>query len=157
MRYLYLYNSPGYTKSVNYLPHSLSHPFCSRASDLKYWENIHLPQHVTCHVSCVTCHVSCVTCHASCVACHVSCVNFVINLVELVEGLLSTRPTPSSFENITHASYGEGGLLFSSDGPVKLIHGHWLHSSSKMHHTLAQYRFEGIFGFVCARFSKKYL
>ena len=26
-----------------------------------------------------------------------------------------------------------------------------------MHHILAQYRFEGIFGFVCAGFPKKYL
>ena len=52
---------------------------------------------------------------------------------------------------------GKGELLFSSVGPVKLIHGHWLRSLSKMHHILSQYRFEGIFGFVCAKFSKNYL
>ena len=51
----------------------------------------------------------------------------------------------------------KGELLFSSVGPVKLIHGHWLRSSIKMHHILAQYTFEGIFGFVCVGFSKKYL
>ena len=51
----------------------------------------------------------------------------------------------------------KGELLFSSVGPVKLIHGHWLHSTTKMHHILAQYMFGGIFGFVCAGFSKKYL
>ena len=49
----------------------------------------------------------------------------------------------------------KGELVFSSVGPVKLIHGHRL--SGKMNHILAQYRLEGIFGFVCARFSKKYL
>ena len=51
----------------------------------------------------------------------------------------------------------KGELLFSSVGPVKLIHGHWLRSSSTMIHILAQYRFEGMFGFVCGGFSKKYL
>ena len=40
---------------------------------------------------------------------------------------------------------------------VKLIHAHWLHCSCKMHHILAQYRCEGIFWFVCARFTKKVL
>ena len=51
----------------------------------------------------------------------------------------------------------KGELLFSSVGPVKLIHGHWLCSSSKIQHILAQYRFEYLFGFVYAGFSKKYL
>ena len=46
-------------------------------------------------------------------------------------------------------------LLFSSVGPLKLIHGHWLRSSSKMHYILAQYRFEGIFGFACVGFFQK--
>ena len=50
----------------------------------------------------------------------------------------------------------KGELLFSSVGSAKLIHVHWLCSSSKMHHILAQYMFEGIFGFVCGGFSKKY-
>ena len=46
----------------------------------------------------------------------------------------------------------KGELLFSSVEQVKLIHGHWLCPSSKMHHLLAQQRFEGIFGFVCDGF-----
>ena len=49
----------------------------------------------------------------------------------------------------------KGELLFSSVGPVKFFHGHQLCSSYKMHHMLAHYKFEGIFGFVCAGFSKK--
>ena len=32
-----------------------------RAVELKFWENVHPPPCVTCHVSHVTCHVSCVT------------------------------------------------------------------------------------------------
>ena len=49
-----------------------------------------------CHnVSCVTCHVSHVTCHVS----HVMCHFFWTKWWSLsVEGLLSTGPTPSSFE-----------------------------------------------------------
>ena len=47
-----------------------------RARELKFWENVHPPQHVTCHVSRVTCHVSRVTCHMSRVTCHVSHVTF---------------------------------------------------------------------------------
>ena len=34
--------------------------------ELKFWENVHHPQHVTCHVSCVSCHISRVTSHMSC-------------------------------------------------------------------------------------------
>ena len=34
-----------------------------RARELKFWENVHLPTSVTCHVSGVMCHVSGVTCH----------------------------------------------------------------------------------------------
>ena len=49
----------------------------------------------------------------------------------------------------------KGELLFNSVEQVKLIHVHWLCPSSKMHHFLAQQRFDGIFGFVCARFPKK--
>ena len=44
----------------------------TRARELKLWENVHPPQHVTCHVSCVTCHMSRVTCHVSHVMCHMS-------------------------------------------------------------------------------------
>ena len=52
------------------------------------------PQKKTCHVSCVTCHVSCVLCHMS----HVTCIFFSLTKwwSLLVEGLLSTGPTPSS-------------------------------------------------------------
>ena len=59
--------------------------------------------------------------------------------------------------SILHLDGPKGKLLFTSVGPVKLIHGHWLCSSSKMHFILAQYRFEGIFGFVFADFSKQHL
>ena len=44
------------------------------ARKLKFLENVHPPQHVTCNVSRVTCQVSCVTCHVSHVMCHMSCV-----------------------------------------------------------------------------------
>ena len=67
-----------------------------------------------CHVSHVTCHVSSVTCHLSPVTCHLSHVNkndftfFLFKKItfrknwtkqwsQLVQGLLSTEPTPSSF------------------------------------------------------------
>ena len=58
--------------------------------------------HVTCHVSHVTCHMSRVTCHMSCVTCHMS--PFFLLLFPTkwwslsVEGMLSTGPTPSSFD-----------------------------------------------------------
>ena len=41
---------------------------------LKFWENVHLPLCVTCHVSHVMCHMSCFTCHVSHVTCNMSCV-----------------------------------------------------------------------------------
>ena len=51
-----------------------------------------------CHVSRVTCHMSCVTCHVS----HVIYIHFLFFFrtkwwALLVEGLLSTGPTPSSY------------------------------------------------------------
>ena len=53
--------------------------------------------HVTCRMSHVTCHKSHVTCHVSHVTCHMSF--FWTNWWILwVEGLLSTGPTPSSFQ-----------------------------------------------------------
>ena len=52
--------------------------------------------HVTCRMSCVMCHVSRVTCHMS----HVTCLMSIFFVLKwwslLVEGLLSTGPTPSS-------------------------------------------------------------
>ena len=67
-----------------------------------------------CHVSCVMCHVSCVMCHMACVTCHMSHVQiFFLHYKKKkslkkwtkwgslsVEGLLSTRPTPSSFTKL---------------------------------------------------------
>ena len=42
-----------------------------RARELKFWETVHPPKHVTCHMSRVTmCQVSHVTCHMSRVMCH---------------------------------------------------------------------------------------
>ena len=43
-----------------------------RDRELKFWENVHPPQHVTCHVLPVTCHVSYVICHVSHVMCNMS-------------------------------------------------------------------------------------
>ena len=61
-----------------------------RARELKFQENVHPPQHVTCHMSWVTCHVS----HVKC------CVFFFVSFTKWwslsVEGLLSTGCTPSS-------------------------------------------------------------
>ena len=51
-----------------------------------------------CHMSRVPCHVSCVTCYVAPVTCHFF---FITNwLSKLVEGLLSTGPTPSSFKQV---------------------------------------------------------
>ena len=36
-----------------------------RARERKFWENVHPPQNVPCHLSLVTCHVSHVTCNVS--------------------------------------------------------------------------------------------
>ena len=47
-------------------PHSQT----GRARDLKFWENVHLPPSVMCHMSSGTCLVSRVTCHMSHVRCH---------------------------------------------------------------------------------------
>ena len=71
-----------------------------RARELKFWENVHPPQRVMCHVSCVMCHVSHVTCHVSHVTCHYFFYYIFFCLIKCwkysVEGLLSTGPTPSS-------------------------------------------------------------
>jgi hypothetical protein len=73
-----------------------------RARELKFWENVHPPQHVTCHMSHVTCHMSYVTCNVSCVTCHIFYLIFFRTKWWglSMEGLLSTRPTPSSFKGI---------------------------------------------------------
>ena len=42
------------------------------ATGLKFWDNIQLPQCITCHVSCVMGHMSHVMCHVSHVTCHMS-------------------------------------------------------------------------------------
>ena len=52
---------------------SVSQPFPSeyhqsqtiRVRELKFWENVHPPQHVTCHMSPVMCHKTNVTCQVS--------------------------------------------------------------------------------------------
>ena len=64
------------------------------------------PLCVTCHVSNVMCQLSCITYQVSGVRCHVSHVTFFSSTFLtkcwslLVEGLLSTGPTPSSFKKI---------------------------------------------------------
>ena len=95
------------------------HPKTVRSRELQFWDNVHHPPCVTCHVSHVTCHMSHVTCHVSRVTtCHLSRVRchmshvffssyffFRIKWWSLsVEGLLSTGPTPSSFRCYTLSS-----------------------------------------------------
>ena len=64
-----------------------------RDKQLKFWGKVHLPLHVMCHVSWVMCLLSRVTCHMF--------FSFSFLLTKywsyLVEGLLSTWPTASSF------------------------------------------------------------
>ena len=55
-----------------------------RAGELKFWEIVHPPPCVTCHVSHVMCHMSCVTCHMWCVTCNVS--HVACHMMELVGG-----------------------------------------------------------------------
>ena len=43
-----------------------------RARQLTFWDIVHHPLCVTCHMSCFTCHLSGVTCHVSHVICHMS-------------------------------------------------------------------------------------
>ena len=61
---------------INYVGQSVSDPFSQniqntlqtvRARDLKFWDNVHQPICVTCHMSYVRCHVPHITCHISCV------------------------------------------------------------------------------------------
>ena len=82
------FNRPGVPEAVLQTPSSLIKTSFSsksskchksqtrRAKELIFWENVHPPQHVTCHISRVTCHMSRVTCHISCVTCQMSCVTF---------------------------------------------------------------------------------
>ena len=57
-----------------------------KAREMKFWENVHPPPCVTCHVSCVRYHMSRVTRHMSHVTCQVSSVIFLFFyiVVELV-------------------------------------------------------------------------
>ena len=104
----------------------MSHVTCNsqtvRARELKFWEKDHLLPPVTCHfshvrfhVSHVRCHMPRVTCHMSGVACHLKkiyivCVIFFIKCWSyLVEGLLTTGPTPSSL----HSNWDNTIKLFS--------------------------------------------
>ena len=60
-----------------------------KARELQFWEKVHLPQPVLCHMSRVTCHVSPVTCHVSHVTCHYfSNLVFLLFVVKLVGGLV---------------------------------------------------------------------
>ena len=58
------------------------------ARDMKFWENVQLPPHVTCQVSSVRCQVSGVRCQVW--------FFFTMWWSLLVEGLFSMGPTPSS-------------------------------------------------------------
>ena len=71
---------------VSYVKCQVSHVTCNsqtvRARKLNFWNKVHLLPPVTSHVSQVTCHMS--------------YVHFFKWIGKLVEGLLSTGPTPSS-------------------------------------------------------------
>ena len=116
--------------------------------------------HLTCdmwHVTCDMWHVTCDMWHVTHDMWHMVGVN-ILSKFQLPRfyslGLtVSLRFWTKGWAN----QWIKGELLFSSVGPLKLIHVQWLRSSSKMHHILVQYTFEGIFGFVWAGFSKKYL
>ena len=67
-----------------------------KARELELGENVH-----PLHVSHVMCHMSCVAYHMSCVVCQGVTFFFTKRLTWLVEGLLSTGPTPSSLVRTT--------------------------------------------------------
>ena len=89
------------------------------------------------HVSCVMCHVSCVTCHMSRVTCHMSHVFLFLFLLffvffyptknmpkwwsQLVEGLISTGPTPSSLRKLCYFRFCAGIFLACSEDEKKLF------------------------------------
>ena len=61
------------------------------ARDLEFWENVHLPWCVTCHISHVTGHMLCFTCCVSHIACHIKIKKIKLKkkrkkVVELVSG-----------------------------------------------------------------------
>ena len=57
-----------------------------RARKLKFWKNVHLTPHVTCHMSHFMCHMTHVMCHISHVTCHLIFYIFflLLKLLELV-------------------------------------------------------------------------
>ena len=74
---------------IDSLIHQLSNPFVQnlqdtvRAGELKFWENVHPPQSVTCHMLRVMCQLSRVRCHMS----HIIILFFYLDkVVELVGG-----------------------------------------------------------------------
>ena len=74
------------------------HSVTVRARELKFWEKVHFPPPVICHVSHVTCHVSRVTCHMSHVRCHMIFFFFFYKFVKFVDrGSEINGATPSSF------------------------------------------------------------
>ena len=88
-----VFNRPGVAMTVLqaplWLPNLLTHPFPSNFQKIitpdqlmmKFWEKVHLPQHITCHVSHVSCHASDVRCHVSGVSYQVSRVTFQVSNV----------------------------------------------------------------------------
>ena len=88
-----------------------------RAGKLKLFENVHPPTCVTCHISGVTCHVESLKCHLPDF--------FLLKKSQIgwaswyAEGMLSTRPTPSSFLCIWPTNY-RTQVHFSSK-PKKIV------------------------------------
>ena len=80
---------------------SSKHQYCQaiRPSELTFWENVHSPPHVTCHMSYVMCHMWWLTCHVSHVVKYIYiCIFFLTKWWSLsLKGVLSTGPTLSSF------------------------------------------------------------
>ena len=80
-----------------------------RARELKFSDIVHHPLCVTFRMSCVKCHISCVTCHVS----HVTKKIFSLTIwwSKLLEGLLLTRPTSSSFSIFIKSAQGWFSLV----------------------------------------------
>ena len=98
-----------------------------RARELKFFKRMfipHLASHVSCQLSRVTCHMSPATCHLSPVTCQkISQLQkkFTKWWSQLVKGLLSTGPTPSSLSGVfSFSSNPPTGPIRSSSPDVRV-------------------------------------
>ena len=99
-----------------------------KPKELRNWnlERMFTPK--TCQMSYFTCYMSHVTCHKSCVMCHMSHFFLTEWWRFLVEGRLSTGPTPSSFR--TNAVTLEKNSVLIRTNPIILrTFQSWWHAS----------------------------